>query len=52
MGRLRRFLANDYTVISISLEDWGNESFATEENFCQDFLEDMVGALELIDELP
>ena len=46
LRQLRRFLAGDYSVALISFEDWGDESFATEENFCQTFLEDISLALE------
>ena len=43
---LRRFLADDYTVVSISFEDWDDENFATSESFCQTFLEDVSLALK------
>ena len=46
LSRLVEFLKQDYTVISISFEDWDDENFSTSESFCQTFLEDMVEALE------
>ena len=52
LSRLEKFLKQAYTVVSISFEDWGDSSFATEENFCLNFLEDIVEALELTGELP
>jgi len=39
LSRLRRFLADDYTVIFISFEGFGHDNFATEEAFCQEFLQ-------------
>jgi len=38
LSRLRRFLADGYTVISISFEGFGHDNFASEEAFCQEFL--------------
>ena len=38
LSRLRRFLANEYTVISITFQGLGDTSFATEEAFCQAFI--------------
>ena len=43
---LERFLADEYTVISLSFEGLGETSFASEENFCREFLRLIVGALE------
>jgi len=45
-----RFLADEYIVISMSFEDWDDENFATSENFCQTFLEDINSALESTNE--
>ena len=45
LRRLERFLADEYVVISMSFEDWGDSSFATEESFCQTFLEDVSEGL-------
>ena len=50
LSRLTAFLKKEYTVLFMSFEDWGDSSFATEESFCQTFLEDIVEALELTDE--
>ena len=47
---LRRFLADEYTVIFISFEDWGDSSFATEERFCQTFLKNISHALAYTNE--
>ena len=50
LRRLRRFLADDYTVVSLSFEDWGDENFASSESFCQTFLEDISLAIETTNE--
>ena len=46
LRRLWRFLADDYTVASISFEGWDDKNFATSENFCQTFLENIKVALK------
>ena len=38
LSRLRRFLADEYTVIFISFEGFGHDNFASEKVFCQEFL--------------
>ena len=38
LSRLRRFLADEYTVIFISFEGFGHDNFVSEEVFCQEFL--------------
>jgi len=39
LSQLRRFLADEYTVILTSFEGLGDESFKDEATFCQTFLE-------------
>ena len=46
LRRLRRFLAEHYTVISLSFESWGDSNFSTEKTFCQTFLEDASFSLK------
>jgi len=43
---LETYLADEYTVISISFEEMGDASFATEKAFCQEFLERVRVALK------
>ena len=38
LSRLRRFLADEYTVISLSFEGFGHDNFTSEAVFCQEFL--------------
>ena len=47
---LRRFLADHYTVVSISFEGWDDENFATSSSFCQTFLENISHALAYTNE--
>ena len=35
---LKRYLADDYTMISLSFQRFGDASFASEKKFCQEFL--------------
>jgi len=46
LRRLWRFLADDYTVISMSFEDWDDDNFSTSKNFCQNFLKQIKRALK------
>jgi len=46
LTQLERFLADDYIVISISFETFGNATFQTEEKFCQAFLRKIKNALK------
>ena len=46
LRRLRRFLAENYTVISLSFESWGDSNFSTEKKFCQTFLEEVAFSLK------
>jgi len=46
---LEGFLSNEYTVISISFEGMGDESFTSEEKFCQTFLDKISEALRFSD---
>jgi len=43
--QLETFLADDYTVISLTFERMGQSSFSSEAVFCQKFLEIIVDAL-------
>ena len=45
LSQLKLFLANEYTVISISFEGFGSVAFETEERFCQTFLKTVKKAL-------
>lgn len=45
LSRLRRFLADEYTVIPLSFEGLGEESFANAEVFCRTFVERISEAL-------
>ena len=50
LSRLRRFLADEYTVIFISFEGFGHDNFSSEAIFCQEFLltiDDFFESLEL-----
>ena len=47
LSMLRRFLADEYVVISISFEGWGETAYSTEEKFCQEFLISIQRALEV-----
>jgi len=49
LRQLRRFLAEEYLVISMSFESWGDESFSTSEAFCQNFLSDVRQALKIVE---
>jgi len=44
---LEYFLSNDYTVISLNFEGFGEKLFSTERNFCREFLKLLRDALEL-----
>ena len=44
---LEHFLKNEYIVIAISFEGWGDKSFADEGAFCQEFLNSIKEALEI-----
>ena len=50
LSMLRRFLADDYTVISISFEGIGEEPFSNEESFCQTFMRLISRALRFTSE--
>ena len=41
LAALERYLAYEYIVISISFQGLGDESFSTEEKFCQTFLKEI-----------
>ena len=41
LSQLRKLLADEYTVISLSFQRLGDESFSTEEKFCQTLLKDI-----------
>jgi len=43
---LRRALKDDYTVIKISFEGLGDESFSSPETFCQAFIGQIITALQ------
>ena len=45
LSQLEFFLADDYTVISISFESLGQEDFANAKTFCQTFLNQVYSAL-------
>ena len=47
--QLRRFLADEYTVVSISFESWGDLNFADETVFCQNFLKHIRQGLKIVD---
>jgi len=44
---LEEFLSDEYTVISLSFEGLGQETFSSEKNFCSEFLNLIRDALEL-----
>ncbi|MCL2159463.1 MAG: AAA-like domain-containing protein [Oscillospiraceae bacterium] len=44
---LRRYLADEYTVVKLSFEGLGDDSFASDENFCAMFMELVQDALLL-----
>ena len=44
--QLKRLLADEYTVISISFQGPGDKSFECEETFCQEFLKTISDYLE------
>jgi len=46
LRQLRRFLANDYVVISISFESWGDSSFVDESTFCGQFVREISRAIK------
>ena len=46
---LENFLKDDYIVISISFEGWGETAFSNEEKFCQRFLTSIRETLEFSD---
>ena len=46
LSMLRRFLVDDYIVILISFEGWGEENFANADMFCQGFLTSIRESLE------
>jgi len=48
LSALRRVLKEDYTVISISFEGLGYESFASSESFCVEFMEIVQNALQFV----
>ena len=50
LAMLQHFLADEYTVISLSFQGVGNESFAHEEAFCSFFLKNIAKALRLTSE--
>jgi len=45
LSRLRRFLADEYTIISMSFQGLGDASFENEAIFCQEFLENIKKSL-------
>jgi len=47
LSHLRRFLADEYLVISISFEGLGSVSFTSEEKFCQKFLKHISQNLKI-----
>ena len=49
LSRLRRFLADEYTMISVSFEGMGDSSFASEEKFCQTLIRKISNALRFTD---
>jgi len=46
LSALRRVLKEHYTVISVSFEELGYESFASSESFCIEFMEIVQNALQ------
>jgi len=49
LNELEKKLAGEYIVISISFEELGDESFASSEKFCLEFMELVEEALSLTD---
>jgi len=49
LSQLRRFLPDEYTVISLSFQGIGDESFSSEAIFCQTFLGRIQKALRFSD---
>ncbi|MCL1794601.1 MAG: AAA-like domain-containing protein [Oscillospiraceae bacterium] len=45
LNELRKALADEYTVISLSFQGIGDESFASSKSFCQTFIRQIVRAL-------
>jgi len=45
LSRLRRFLADEYTVISLSFEGLGEKVFSDEEQFCRTLVEKIAASL-------
>ena len=50
LSQLRHFLADEYTVISISFEGMDEEEFKNAENFCQTFIRQISRALRFTSE--
>ena len=50
LSRLRRLLADAYTMVSLSFEGLGEKPFANEENFCQTFMRLVSRALRFTSE--